>query len=199
MGEAREGPGMNDRHITGAALAVAFIGTILAANYATTRYGFVPVGFGFEATAGTILVGFTLALRDGIQDTLGRWAVAVLIVVGTLVSFAIAAPQIALASAAAFAFAELLNFAIYTPIRERARFGDRRWALAVGSSNAAGAVADTAIFVGIAFGAGAIMPAMLGQLVGKGWATLAYLLIGKGVAVAVPRQPMRAAGGGSHA
>lgn len=190
---------MSARRITGAGLALAFIGTILAANYATTRFGFVPVGFGFEATAGTILVGFTLALRDGIQDTLGRWAVAVLILLGTVLSFAIAAPQIALASAAAFGFAELLNFAIYTPIRERARFGDRRWALAVGSSNVAGAVADTAIFVGIAFGAAAIMPAMLGQLVGKSWATLAYLLIGKGVAVVIPRQSVRAAGGGRHA
>lgn len=187
------------RLLTGAALAAMFIGTILAANYATTRYGFVPVGFGLEAAAGTILIGFTLALRDGIQDTLGRWAVAVLILLGTLVSFAIAAPQIALASAAAFGFAELLNFAIYTPIRERAQFGDRRWALAVGSSNTAGAVADTALFVGIAFGPAAILPSMLGQLVGKGWATLAYLLIGKGVAVAVPGEPVRAEGGASHA
>jgi hypothetical protein len=33
--------------------ALGFIATILAANYVTTEYGMVPVGFGLVATAGT--------------------------------------------------------------------------------------------------------------------------------------------------
>ena len=115
---------------------------------------------------------------DAPQDALGRWAVLVIILLGTTVSFAISAPQIALAAALAFGFAELCDFAVYTPIRSKAKFGDRRWAVAVVGSNIVGAVADTLIFLGVAFGPAAIMPALLGQLVDKLWATVAYLILG---------------------
>lgn len=171
---------------------------ILVANWATTNFGFVPVGFGLAATAGTFAAGFTLALRDGIQDSLGRKAILWVIFAGTVLSFAIADPAIAVASGAAFLFAELLNFAIYTPLRERSSLGDKRWATAVVSSNLAGAVADTAIFIGIAFGMSAILPAMAGQLVGKAWATLIYLAVG-GVAGVVLRKSVRRQGAGSYA
>lgn len=181
---------MNARIMGGwAAAAGLFIG-IVVANYVTTRYGFVPVGFGLSATAGTFAAGATLALRDAIQDTLGRKMVLLVILGGSVLSFAIADAAIAVASGVAFLLAELLNFAVYTPIRERAKFGDRRWALAVASSNFAGAVIDTAVFIGIAFGAAAILPAMAGQLVGKGWATIVYLVIG-GASVAVLRKSFR--------
>ena len=182
----------------GCAAAAGLFAGIVAANYLTTRFGFVPVGFGLAATAGTFAAGVTLALRDAIQDTLGRKAVLAAIVAGSILSFAVADPAIALASAVAFLLAELLNFAVYTPIRERARFGDKRWAVAVASSNLVGAVVDTAVFIGIAFGASAIVPAMAGQLVGKAWATVLYLLIG-GAFVAVLRQPMQWGNDGSHA
>lgn len=178
------------RAATGLALSAGLFAGIVAANYATTRYGFVPVGFGLSATAGTFAAGVTLALRDGIQDIFGRWAVLVVIVAGTALSFLVADPAIALASAAAFLLAELLNFAVYTPLRERSTLGDRRWAAAVASSNLAGAIADTAVFIGIAFGAAAIMPAMPGQLVGKAWATLLYLAIGA-ITGAVLRQSVQ--------
>lgn len=162
----------------GISASAVLVGALLLANWVTTDYGFIPVGLGFEATAGTIFAGFSLAARDAVQDTLGRLFVLGLIVVGTFISFAISAPEIAIASAAAFFIAELLNFAVYTPIREKAKFGDRKWAIAVTSSNFAGAVADTVVFLGIAFGSAAILPALPGQMVGKAWATLLYLLIG---------------------
>lgn len=154
------------------------LGSIILANWVTTDYGFIPVGFGFEATAGTIFAGFALAARDAIQDTWGRRAVLVVILVGTGLSFGISAPAIAVASAVAFFIAEMLNFAVYTPIRERAQFGDKKWGVAVAASNAVGAVTDTVVFLGIAFGAAAIMPALPGQLVGKMYATILYLLLG---------------------
>lgn len=154
------------------------LGSIILANWVTTDYGFIPVGFGFEATAGTIFAGFALAARDAIQDTWGRRAVLVVILIGTALSFALSAPAIAVASAVAFLLAELLNFAVYTPIRERAKFGDKRWGVAVAASNAVGAVTDTVVFLGIAFGAAAIMPALPGQLVGKTYATVVYLVLG---------------------
>ena len=186
------------RKLIGAGLSAALFVGIVAANYATTRYGFVPVGFGLAATAGTFAAGVTLALRDGIQDALGRRVVLAVIVAGAALSFFIADPAIAIASGVAFLLAELLNFAVYTPLRERARFGDKRWAVAVTSSNLVGAIVDTAVFIGIAFGAAAIMPAMAGQLVGKAWANALYLVIGA-VAGAVLRKSMRTSGGGSHA
>lgn len=179
------------RTLTAAALA-AFVLTILAANYATTRYGFVPVGFGYEATAGTFLAGATLTARDALHDRIGRrWTTAVILACGVL-SFAVADPMIALASAVAFILAELADLAVYAPLRARSSLGDRRWAVAVTASNLVGAIADTVIFLGIAFGAAAIAPALAGQLVGKGWATIAYLALGWGVSRALPRQPVRA-------
>lgn len=166
------------RHTVGIAAITVLLGSIIAANWVTTDYGFIPVGFGLEATAGTFFAGFALAARDAIQDAWGRWPVVGVILAGTALSFIVAVPVIAVASAVAFLVAELLNFAVYTPLRERANLGDRRWAVAVASSNVAGAIADTVLFLGIAFGAAAIMPALPGQLVGKTYATVLYLIIG---------------------
>lgn len=157
---------------------LVMLSMILVANWVTTDYGFIPVGFGLQATAGTLFVGFSLAARDLLQDTLGKGAVLFVIAVGTLVSWLFAAPAIALASAAAYGLAELLDFAVYTPLRQRASFGDKRWAGAVVTSNVIGAITDSVVFLGIAFGAGAIGPALPGQLVGKTYATVLYLIVG---------------------
>lgn len=166
------------------ALGVLFA-AILLANWVTTDYGFIPVGFGFYSTAGTIFAGFALASRDAIQDSLGRKVVLLAILVGTAVSFSISAASIAIASAVAFLVSELLNFAVYTPLREKSKLGDRRWALAVVSSNLVGAISDTVLFLGIAFGFAAVGPALPGQLVGKAWATLIYLALGALVPVVI--------------
>lgn len=176
----------------GLASAAGFVGSVLVANYVTTQYGFISVGFGLTATAGTLAAGFALALRDATQDALGRRAVVAAIVVGAALSFLISDPFVALASGVAFLVSEAADFLVYTPIRARSRLGDRRWATAVLASNAVGAVVDTVVFLGIAFGTAAIAPALVGQLVGKGWATVLYLLIGWVVSRAVSRQPKHA-------
>lgn len=181
------------RIVVGVVAGLLVLGALIAANVVTTDFGFIPVGFGFEATAGTLFAGVMLASRDAVQDALGRWAVVVMILLGTIVSLLISDPHIALAAALAFGFAELADFAVYTPIRNRSIIGDKRWALAVVASNAVGALADSVIFLGIAFGLGAITPALPGQMVGKLWATLAYLLIGWVVAKAI-LNPLRKAG-----
>jgi len=173
--------------VGGALAAVGFVASILLANWLTTKFGFVSVGFGFTATAGTFAAGFALALRDATQDTLGRWPVVAVIVTGAALSFAVADPFIAVASATAFLVSEMTDFAIYTPLRKRT------WAGAVIASNTVGAIIDTAIFIGIAFGLSAISGAMLGQLVGKSWATIAYLIVGT-VARALLRKPKHTQG-----
>ena len=123
------------------AAASAFIACILAANYVTTRYGMVPVGFGLTATAGTYFAGVSFVIRDAIQDLAGRWAALGLIVVGALLSYLISDPFIALASGVAFVVSETADLAIYTPLRERG------YVRAAVTSNVAGAVVDTFLFL----------------------------------------------------
>jgi len=140
------------------AAGAGFLGCILGANYVTSAYGMVPVGFGLTATAGTYFAGLSFVLRDAVQDTAGkRWALAVTLA-GAVLSLAIAAPAIALASAAAFAVSELTDLAVYTPLRRR---GYIRAAVA---SNAVGALVDSVVFLTVA---GFPLLALPGQLVGK--------------------------------
>ena len=143
---------------TGAA-GIGFLAVILAANYVTSRYGMIPVGFGLAATAGTYFAGATFVLRDAVQDAAGRRWVVALILTGAALSFAISAPFIALASAVAFLLSESVDFAIYQPLRRR---GYVRAAVA---SNVAGSFVDTVAFLGIA--GFPIWPALPGQMVGK--------------------------------
>lgn len=174
--------------------AATFVALIVIANWVTTRYGFVPVGFGYSATAGTFAAGGALVFRDATQDLLGRFGVLAVIVIGAVVSYAVSSHAIAFASAMAVLIAELANYAIYTPLRTRSKYGDRRWSVAVIIASCIGSVIDTVVFLGIAFGWSAITATLGGQLLGKAWATLAYLLIGWTVRRALPRQPVYAEG-----
>lgn len=151
------------------AITAAFLGCILAANYVTTHFGMVPVGFGLIATAGTYFAGLTFVFRDSLQDAAGkRWTLAA-IAAGAALSFLIADPFIAIASAVAFGLAELADLAVYTPLRKR---GYVRAAVA---SNIVGAVIDTVVFLWIA--GFPIMQALPGQMVGKLLITAAAVAI----------------------
>jgi uncharacterized PurR-regulated membrane protein YhhQ (DUF165 family) len=161
----------NDKQsIAVAALAAAaFISTILAANYVTSEYGMVPVGFGLAATAGTYLAGLAFILRDLVQDLAGRRAVIAVIAVGAALSYAVSDPFIATASAAAFLLSESADFAVYTPLRKR---GYVRAAVA---SNIVGAVVDTIVFLSIA--QFPLRQAFAGQMVGKIMVTLVVVVL----------------------
>jgi queuosine precursor transporter len=164
------------------ASGAAFIACILAANYVTTEYGMVPVGFGVVATAGTYFAGLCFVLRDAVQDTAGKRSVLALIVVGALASYLVSDPFIALASGVAFLVSEVCDLLVYTPLRRR---GYLRAALA---SNVVGALIDTVLFLWIA--GFPIADAIAGQMVGKLLVTLAVVLAVGGVRV-VSRQPVR--------
>jgi uncharacterized PurR-regulated membrane protein YhhQ (DUF165 family) len=150
---------------TGIAAALGFVASIVLANWLTTRYGFVGVGFGLTATAGTFAAGLALGLRDLVHDGLGRWGVLAVIAIGAAVSYAVADPRIATASAVAVLISELADLSVYAPLRKRA------WAAAVLASNTVGAFVDTVVFLWLAgFFAWSAVP---GQMVGKvAWATL---------------------------
>lgn len=159
---------MNTRALS-FALAAAFLGCILAANYVTSNYGMVPVGFGLVATAGTYFAGLTFVLRDSLQDLAGKWAVVAVIVLGAGLSFFVSVPDIAIASGVAFGLSELADLAVYTPLRER---GYIRAAIA---SNVVGALVDTIAFLTIA--GFPLTQALPGQMVGKFAVTAAVVAL----------------------
>jgi uncharacterized PurR-regulated membrane protein YhhQ (DUF165 family) len=176
---------MNPRGLTA---LTAYILAIVTANWTTQHYGFVPMGFGLTATAGTYAAGLALLLRDAVQDYAGpRWVFAGIAFGAALT--AVTAPALAVASAVAFLLAELLDMAVYTPLRERG------WARAALASGIVGAVVDTVAFLALA-GFPITTQTVGGQLVGKAlWATalpvLAVLTI-RQVRRALHRDPVRA-------
>lgn len=158
-----------NRNTIAVATSAGLLGSVLAANYVTSEFGLVPVGFGLVATAGTYLAGLTFVLRDTIQDTAGKRATLGVIAAAAVLSFLIADPAIALASAAAFALAELADLSVYTPLRKR---GYIRAAVA---SNIVGAFVDTIVFLAVA--GFPIMDAIAGQMVGKIAVTVAVVAL----------------------
>lgn len=144
-----------------AVLAVAgYIGTIVLANWMTTTFGLVPIGLGLAVTAGTFAAGFALILRDSVQVTSGRLTVLAAILAGCAVSYMISDPFIALASAVAFLVSELVDLAVFTPLRRRSI------ARAVLVSSIVAAPVDTVLFLWIA-GFGVTWQAVLGQFIVK--------------------------------
>ncbi len=142
---------------------VAYVGTVFAANWAITRFGVVPVGFGLYAPAGVFFAGLAFTLRDVVQDTLGRKWVVAAILMGGAASFAVSS-TLAVASATAFLTSETADFAVYTPLRSKGQ-----WLAALLASNTVGLVFDSVLFLWLAFHSLAFLP---GQLVGKTWMTL---------------------------
>ena len=145
----------------GGLFLLGYIATIFGANWAIANVGVVPVGFGFVAPAGVYFAGLAFTFRDLVQEYLGRVPTVVAIAVGAALS-ALVSPQFALASGIAFLVSELLDFAVYTPLRSR------NWLGAVAASNAVGFIADSAIFLTLAFGS---LDFLTGQLIGKAWMT----------------------------
>ena len=152
----------HSRRRLAAAATVAYAAAIVAANRLTFRYGLIPVGFGLTATAGTYCAGCALMLRNQVQDLLGRTFVAAAILAGAALS-ALFSPTLALASGTAFATGELIDTALYTPMR---RIG---WARAVLAASLLGAILDTLVFLYIA-GIPATGRSIAGQLIAKAWA-----------------------------
>lgn len=135
----------------------SYVACIVAANVAIAVFGFVPVGFGLVAPAGVYCAGASFSARDWAQHRLGRSWTFGAIVVGAAISAALS-PSLALASGVAFAVSETLDMLVYTPLAERQPYA------AVALSGAAGLVADSALFLLLAFGS---LDYLAGQIVGK--------------------------------
>ncbi|MFD4699783.1 VUT family protein [Streptomyces niveus] len=148
--------------------AFAYVAGVVVTNVVTASFGLWPVGFGLAATAGTMFAGVTFVLRDVVQEAAGKKAALAALAVGCGISAFMATPALAAASVAAFGLAELLDMGVYTKLRKRG------WMRAAVASNVVGAVVDTFVFLLVAgFPVTAI--SVTGQLVGKGWATVAVV------------------------
>lgn len=157
---------------------VGFAATIPAANWLIGNVGttcipdgpcLIPVGFGLMAPSGVLMIGAALVLRDAVHELAGwRWALAA-IFLGAALSLGVSPGAIALASAVAFAVAELADMAVYAPLRRRSI------PLAVAASQVVGAAVDSALFVWIAFG----------SLELSAGTTLAKIYAGTAVAIAL--------------
>lgn len=125
----------------------------------------VPVWPGVLAPSGVLVVGVALCLRDAVQRLAGRSAAVACVLLGAVVSFGIAPPVLALASAVAFGVSELTDGVTYGAVASRFGHG----AAAVLLSGVVGLVLDSVLFLGLAFGS---LDFAVGQIIGKGWAVL---------------------------
>lgn len=145
---------------------VGFVSTVYGANWALVKFGVVSIGFGLSAPAGVFFAGLAFGLRDVLHELGGVRTVLWAILAGTALAYVLEASvvlpggllPIALASAVAFFFAEVADLIVYTPLRER------NWPLAVVASNVVGSVADSALFLMLAFGS---LDFIAGQVIGK--------------------------------
>lgn len=159
-------------------VAAAFVGTVVAANWALETFGIVelPLTGGLTGPAGVFFAGMGFLLRDWLHELGGRAWVLSAIVVGAFLSWWIGDGAtipggyvpIAVASGCAFLLSELADFSVYSPLRER------NLPSAVGLSQVAGAAVDSTVFLYLAFGSLAFW---WGQFVGKAYMTLPVVAV----------------------
>ncbi|QGX97409.1 VUT family protein [Roseovarius faecimaris] len=126
----------------------------------------IPVAPGISAPSGVVVIGAALVLRDLVQRRLGlAWAVGA-ILAGAVLSGFVAPPALVLASVVAFALSEFADLAVYTPLQKRSLL------LAVAASGVVGILADSLLFLSLAFGS---LDFFWGQVIGKSWALVLAL------------------------
>ncbi|MEV6871718.1 VUT family protein [Amycolatopsis sp. NPDC051128] len=91
------------------------------------------------------------------------------VVLGTVLSYVVAGPAIATASAVSFAVSEVLDAAVYSGTVQR-----RGAVVAVLCSGVVGVTVDSLLFPAIAFASLALTP---GQLLGKAYGVLARTIV----------------------
>lgn len=146
----------------------AYIACIPVANWLIQHVGticppdspcLIPVApGGLMAPSGVLMAGLALVLRDLVQRRLGVTYGLAAIGAGTILSAALAPAPLVVASAVAFLLSELADFAVYTPLQKRGLV------LAVAASSFVGLVADSLLFLWLAFGS---LEFLAGQIVGK--------------------------------
>ena len=155
------------RRTEGLLFLAAYIACIPIANWLIQHVGtvcppngpcLIPVAPGLMAPSGVLMAGLALVLRDLVQRRLGVAYGLAAIGAGTALSAALAPAPLVIASAVAFLLSELADFAVYTPLQKRGLV------LAVAASSFVGLVANSLLFLWLAFGS---LEFLAGQIVGK--------------------------------
>ena len=101
---------------------IVYILLIVLVNWLFTVVPLVELPGGTMWPPVALVVGFVFVVRDFAQREIGHW-ILVAMGVGVVLSYFMASPQVALASATAFLVSELLDWAVYTltkrPVSER--------------------------------------------------------------------------------
>ena len=150
----------------------AYVTAVVLANVVTARFGLVNVGFGLMVTAGTYAAGFALLARDFVHRYGNRWYALAAIALGGLISWMMSTPALAVASTVAFVTAEIVDLAVFEPVRN-----GRGFVTAALVSNVVSAPVDTFVFLSLA-GFPLTVVTVAGQFVGKVfWATMIPLAL----------------------
>ena len=119
--------------------ALAYIALIAGVNQAFAVIPLVELPGGDLWSPAALIVGFVFVVRDFAQRRIGHnvlWAM----LAGCVISWFMASPQLALASAAAFALGELADWAMYT-------FTRRPFSQRILLSSVLGAPLDSLVFL----------------------------------------------------
>lgn len=148
-----------------ALLGTAYVSLAVLANWLASAYVVTVPPTSLKAPAGVFCIGAVLVIRDWIQQLAGlAWSIALVPVAGLLSYLAATAlgwtdlQKIAVASVIAFLASELVEAAVFTPVRRRSV------PAGVLASGIVGAALDSWIFLTIAFGSLAFFE---GQFVAK--------------------------------
>ncbi len=118
-----------------------YIALIVAVNYAFSVVPLVELPDGTMWPPVALAVGFVFVVRDFAQREVGH-KVLLAMLVGVAISYFMASPFVATASAAAFLLSELVDWAVYTytkrPLSQRILY-----------SSLFGAPVDSAVFLGL--------------------------------------------------
>lgn len=118
----------------------AYVGSVVAVNVGFAHLP-APIIFGEMVPLTSLLVGFVFVARDFAQRQIGHWVFAWM-GVACAISYLMASPVVAVASAAAFAIAEGVDWLVYTatkkPLSQRILI-----------SSLLAVPVDTAVFLGI--------------------------------------------------
>tara|TARA_R110000868_G_scaffold282507_1_gene542807 strand:+ start:1314 stop:1799 length:486 start_codon:yes stop_codon:yes gene_type:complete len=133
-----------------AVLIGAYVAAMVVANLLVWWLGpwFSPIN-------AFLLIGMDLTLRDVMQERLGRFQMAAVILAGGALTLALnpSASHIAIASAVAFSVSAIADWGVYSMLR------GRPWLVKANGSNVVGAAVDSIIFPTLAFGS--FMPAIV--------------------------------------
>ncbi len=117
-----------------------YIALIVAVNYAFTVVPLMTLPDGSKWPPVSLAVGFVFVVRDFAQREIGH-RVLIAMLLGALLSYYLANPFVAIASAAAFAVSELADWAVYS-------FTKRPLSQRILYSSAIGTPLDSAVFLG---------------------------------------------------